>query len=157
MPENTSLHITSSAFEESGTIPRRYTCEGANINPPLELNNIPAGTETIAIIMDDPDAPHGTFTHWLIWNLPPDISVPEGRKHNMNGTNDADSAGYYGPCPPNGSHRYYFRVYALDTALQIDNGANRQTLEDAISGHVLANGSLMGRYEKMNSNSASIL
>ena len=98
--------------------------------------------------MDDPDAPNGLFTHWLAWNLPPDINVPEGRKNNMNGTNSAATVGYYGPCPPSGSHRYYFYVYALDSALNIDNGADRKQMETAMQGHVLAEGVLMGRYEK---------
>lgn len=149
MPENT-LRIISSAFEEGEMIPRRYTCEGDNINPPLEIYNAPDGTQSIAIIMDDPDAPKGLFTHWVAWNLPPDIEVPEGREHNMNGTNSAGKAGYYGPCPPDGIHRYYFRVYALDKALLLDNGAEREVLEKEIEKHVLASGSLMGRYQRVN-------
>lgn len=149
MSKHTELLITSDAFKEGENIPRRYTCEGDNINPPLEVNNMPQETQTIAIIMDDPDAPRGLYTHWIAWNLPPDISVPEGREHHMSGTNSSGKTGYYGPCPPSGIHRYFFHVYALDTALNIDNGSTRETLEDAMNGHILARGTFMGRYQKI--------
>jgi len=148
MPDQNQLNITSDAFIQGATIPRRYTCDGVNINPPFEVYNIPAGTQTIAIIMEDPDAPQGTFTHWLAWNLPPDISIPEGRKHQMSGINSAGTAGYYGPCPPSGVHRYYFNIYALDAALSLENGAGRAALEMEIEKHVLAAGSLMGLYQR---------
>jgi len=142
------LTITSNAFTMGEAIPRRYTCEGDNINPPLEVNNIPDGTQTLAIIMDDPDAPSGTYVHWVSWNLPPDIYIPENRQHQMNGTNSSGTLGYTGPCPPSGNHRYYVYVYALNKALTISNGATRAILEAAMNGHILAEGVLMGRYAK---------
>lgn len=148
MARDNSLLITSTAFDEGELIPRRYTCDGDNINPPLDVENMPDGTQTIALIMEDPDAPNGVFTHWTAWNLPPDISIPEGRQHTMNGTNSGGKAGYIGPCPPSGTHRYYFYVYALDAALLLSNGAERKELEKEIQKHVLASGSLMGKYER---------
>jgi Raf kinase inhibitor-like YbhB/YbcL family protein len=144
------MTIKSSAFKEGARLPRRYTCNGDNINPPLEILDAPYGTRSFAVIMDDPDAPGGLFTHWITWNLPPEIELQEGKLHTMCGTNSAGRAGYFGPCPPEGIHRYYFRVYALDRGLLIENGASREQLEKEMSGHILASGSLMGIYERVN-------
>ena len=142
------LDVTSEAFEEGGNIPSIYTCEGRDVNPPLRVDNIPHGTQTLAIIMEDPDAPNGTFDHWLAWNIPPDILIDEDRIHGLSGKNSAGKTGYHGPCPPSGSHRYFFHVFALDVALNIEPGASRKTLEKAIEPYVLAKGTLMGRYQK---------
>ena len=148
MKEINKLLVTSSAFKEGELIPRRYTCDGANINPPLEINNMPEGTQSVAIIMDDPDAPSGTYTHWIVWNLPPDISLPEGKEHTTSGINSSGKAGYFGPCPPGGTHRYYFRVYALKTSLSLNNTIDRKEFENQIQKNILASGCLMGLYER---------
>jgi Raf kinase inhibitor-like YbhB/YbcL family protein len=145
-----TLTVTSDAFEDGKDIPSYYTCEGAAVNPPLQIDGIPVGTVTIALIVEDPDAPKGTFDHWLLWNLPPDISIEEDRERGMTGINSAGKTGYHPPCPPSGSHRYFFHVFALDKALDIDNGTTRSTLEEAMADHILAKGSLMGRYKKTN-------
>jgi Raf kinase inhibitor-like YbhB/YbcL family protein len=147
MNSNT-LIITSEAFTDGGDIPSYYTCEGAGVNPPLQIDGIPVGTITLALIAEDPDAPKGTFDHWLLWNLPPDIMLEEDRRLGMTGTNSGGKTGYYPPCPPSGTHRYFFHVFALDKALDIDNGASRSILEEAMASHILAKGSIMGRYKK---------
>jgi Raf kinase inhibitor-like YbhB/YbcL family protein len=148
MTNNGTLKITSSAFEDGGIIPFNYTCEGEEINPPLRVENIPTGTQTFAIIMEDPDAPNGIFDHWLVWNIPRENFIEERRIPGINGKNSAGKTGYHGPCPPSGSHRYYFHVFALDDSLSIKSGSDRKTLEEAMRMHILAKGSLMGTYEK---------
>jgi Raf kinase inhibitor-like YbhB/YbcL family protein len=147
-----SLKVTSEAFEEGESIPAKYTCEGESVSPPLRVDNMPEGTQTVAIIMEDPDAPGGIFDHWLIWNIPPDILIDENRRLGMSGKNSARKTGYHAPCPPTGSHRYFFHVFALDGALNINSGAGRETLEKAMEAHILAKGSLMGRYQRSGNN-----
>jgi len=151
MENNTvkTLKITSSAFDHEGVIPSKYTCEGEEVNPPLQIDQIPSGTQTLAIIMEDPDAPNGTFDHWLVWNIPAATNIIGGDSvPGISGKNGGGQSGYYGPCPPSGVHRYYFYVYALDTTLDLDGGADKAALKAAIAGHVIAEGVLMGRYEK---------
>lgn len=148
MTQLVDLKITSTAFTEGNSIPSLYTCEGQNFNPPLNVDNIPAGTKTLAIIMEDPDAPKNTFNHWLAWNIPPEIKIDENRVPGISGKNSAGKTGYYGPCPPTGSHRYYFHVFALNAALDIEAGTERETVEAVMKPHILAKGSLMGRYQK---------
>ncbi|MEP6948328.1 MAG: YbhB/YbcL family Raf kinase inhibitor-like protein [Ginsengibacter sp.] len=143
-----SLIISSSAFENEGIIPSRYTCEGEEINPPLHVENIPEGTQTLAIIVEDPDAPKGTFDHWLVWNIPPESIIKENRIPGISGQNSAGKTGYHGPCPPSGYHRYYFTVFALNDSLDIQAGADKKTLLAAIEPHIIAKGSLMGKYKK---------
>jgi len=150
------LKITSSAFEEGGMIPKQYTCDGANISPPLRWTSVPLGTKSLALICDDPDAPMGIWVHWIISNLPTNINeLPESippQKTLENGAkqgiNDFPKIGYGGPCPPNGTHRYYFKLYALDTEIDLDAGATKRELLKAIKGHILAEGQLMGRYKR---------
>ena len=150
------LKITSSAFEEGGMIPKQYTCDGANISPPLRWTSVPLGTKSLALICDDPDAPMGIWVHWIIFNLPTNINeLPESippQKTLENGAkqgiNDFPKIGYGGPCPPNGTHRYYFKLYALDTEIDLDAGATKRELLKAIKGHILAEGQLMGRYKR---------
>lgn len=146
--ENNRLSISSPVFDNEGTIPSRYTCDGDNINPPLVIDGIPEGTESLAIIVEDPDAPKGTFDHWLAWNIPPSPSIPEHSNPGINGHNSAGKTGYHGPCPPSGTHRYYFYLFALDTSLDRPAGAGKQQLKSAMGGHLLAEGQLMGRYAK---------
>lgn len=144
------LRVTSNAFAPNGSIPTRYTCEGADVSPPLSWSQVPQGTQSIAILMDDPDAPKGTVTHWILTNIPPETSAlragtppPEGAIATMN---DIGNRGYAGPCPPSGRHRYRFQVFALDT--RIPRPASRAELLSAIEGHVLAQGELVGTYQK---------
>ena len=148
--------ITSSAFEEGGLIPPKYTCDGDDISPPLQLDAIPEGTKSIALISDDPDAPMGTWVHWVLFNLPadtiqlhenipPEETLPNGAKQ---GKTDFGRIGYGGPCPPSGTHRYFFKIYALDTELDLAAGAAKSGLLNAMEGHILTEGQLMGKYKR---------
>jgi len=150
------IKITSPAFVPGGKIPEKYTCDGIDVSPPLAWTSVPGGTKTFTLICDDPDAPMGTWVHWVLFNLPVDtIELPEnilperelesGAKQGMN---DFRKIGYGGPCPPGGTHRYYFKLYALDTEINLETGATKQELLKAMEGHILAEGQLMGRYER---------
>jgi Raf kinase inhibitor-like YbhB/YbcL family protein len=144
------MKITSSVFQEGATIPAKFTCDGADTNPALQIADVPAGAKSLALIVDDPDAPSGLFTHWTVWNIPPQASaIGEGSTpKGVQGTNDFGKSGYGGPCPPSGTHRYYFKVFALDRELDLPFGAKRGQLDAAMKGHVLAQGELMGRYSR---------
>lgn len=145
----TTLTVTSPAFENEGVIPIKYTCDGEGINPPLEITNIPEVVQSLAIIVEDPDAPHGTFDHWLVWNIPVTGSyVEENQNPGVSGNNSAGKTGYHPPCPPDGSHRYYFTVYGLNDRLSIDTEVSKQQLLDAMEPHLVSKGSLMGRYDR---------
>lgn len=144
------LIITSEAFKADGEIPPKYTCEGEDINPPLHIAGMPDGTQSLALICEDPDAPKGTFDHWIVWNMPVEATVPENKMPGISGTNSAGKTGYHGPCPADKEHRYFFYVYALDTSLDIDGHGDKKTLKKAMEGHILAEGSLMGRYDLKN-------
>jgi Raf kinase inhibitor-like YbhB/YbcL family protein len=144
-----NIEIISTAFAPNGIIPKRHTCDGENLSPPLEWKNLPPQTQSIALIMDDPDAPMGTFVHWVTFNIPPEVTeFAEGEKGiGVEGINDFRKVGYGGPCPPRGSnHRYFFKIYALDTKLNLDSRATKKDLEKAMQGHILAQGELIGRY-----------
>ncbi len=141
--------LSSEAFEHGGEIPRRHTCEGDDISPALTWSDPPAGTQSLALVVDDPDAPVGTFTHWLAWNIDPLAGgLAEGQSAPAEGRNDFGIVGWSGPCPPpgHGAHRYFFRLHALDAELDVGSGAERRELESALSGHVLTTGELMGTY-----------
>ena len=145
------MKITSSAFQESGNIPQKFSCDGSNVNPPLHFEGAPAAAKSLALIVDDPDAPSGLFAHWLVWNIDPktsDIAENGVPQTGIQGTNDFGKTGYGGPCPPSGTHRYYFRIFALDQSLNIKPGAKRKELEATIRGHTIAQGELMGRYSR---------
>jgi Raf kinase inhibitor-like YbhB/YbcL family protein len=146
--DNKKLQIRSTVFAHNGHIPVRYTCEGENVNPPLEFSEIPEGTKSLALIVEDPDAPHGVFDHWLVWNISPNTSIAEAMNPGISGTNSFGKTGFGGPCPPSGTHRYFFRVYALDAELELEAGANKVALRNAMEGHILAEGELMGMYKK---------
>jgi Raf kinase inhibitor-like YbhB/YbcL family protein len=147
--ETAPIQVTSSAFENEGAIPARYTCDGENINPPLHIGDIPELAKTLAIVVEDPDAPGGTFDHWLIWNLDPtDHTIPENTNPGISGTNSAGKTGYHSPCPPSGSHRYYFHVYALSEYLDLPPETDKRALQAAMEPLVIARGSIMGRYER---------
>ena len=144
------MKITSPAFQEGGNIPSKFTCDGANVNPPLHIDQVPAGAKSLALIVDDPDAPGGTFVHWLVWNIDPkttDIGENSVPPTAVQGKNGFGKSGYGGPCPPSGTHRYYFRVYALDIP-QVQGGSTRADLDLAMRGHIIGQGQLMGRYSK---------
>lgn len=149
MPNNgNGLTVKSVAFSHNGHIPPRYTCEGDDINPPIEIGNIPPEAKTLALIMEDPDAPRGTFDHWLLWNIRPNEVIAEQSVPGISGTNSFGKTGYGGPCPPSGTHRYFIRVYALDRELDLLAGAGKAELLRAMEGHVLLTGELMGLYQK---------
>jgi hypothetical protein len=153
MEDDMELELMTDAFEEGGAIPRRYTCEGANVSPPLSWRGVPEGTKSLVLVCEDPDAPNGTWSHWVLYNLPPDAeSLDEGYSAGPNveeGRNDFGNTGYGGPCPPRGStHRYFFRLYALDRELEATAGATRQQILDRIQDHTLGQAALMGRYAR---------
>jgi len=144
-----TIQITSSAFTEGGNIPRQYTCDDVDVSPPLSWSGIPTNTVSLALIVDDPDAPAGTWVHWVLFNLPSDLKGLDqgGSGIGVEGKNDFRRLGYGGPCPPKGStHRYYFKVYALDTTLDLQSGATKAQVEHLMQGHILAQGQLMGKY-----------
>ena len=145
------MKITSPAFQEGGTILEKFSKNGQNVNPELRIEGAPAEARSLALIVDDPDAPVGLFTHWLVWNVDPktteiaENSVPKG---GLQGTNDFPGQRYDGPRPPSGTHRYYFKIFALDQMLDLKPGAKRRDVDAAMKGHVIAQGELMGRYSK---------
>ena len=148
MKAKSALMITSPAFENGGDIPALYTCEGADKNPPLNIDGWPEGTKSIALIMDDPDAPGKTFDHWIVWNIKPHKSIEERSVPGKAGRNSLGKSAYTGPCPPSGTHRYFFKVYALDTLLDLPDTSDKKSLEHAMEKHILAYGELIGKYKK---------
>lgn len=151
-----SIPVTSEAFLSQQPIPKKYSCDGDNISPPLQWGDTLPDTKSFALIMDDPDAPGGTYTHWVVYGLPStarslpegvpsDTEIAEGGKQGVNGSG---KAGYGGPCPPGGTHHYFFKLYALDIKIDLAAGATKSQLEQAMKGHVLAFGELMGTYSK---------
>ena len=145
------MKVSSSAFKEGEQIPSQFTCDGADRSPALQFAGIPQAAKSLALIVDDPDAPGGLFTHWIVWNIEPataridENNSPVGA---MKGTNDFGKSGYGGPCPPSGTHRYIFKLIALDQKLSLQAGARRTDLDRAIKGHVVAEAQLMGRYTR---------
>jgi Raf kinase inhibitor-like YbhB/YbcL family protein len=148
--EAMTMEIKSSAFTEGKPIPQKYTCKGADISPPLIFSNIPSGAKSLALIVDDPDAPSGTFDHWIAWNIPPTTtSLPEGAKLQFQGKNSYSVNHYRGPCPPPGKpHRYFFKIYALDTTFNLPQGITKHQLESAMEGHIFGKSELIGTFQK---------
>jgi Raf kinase inhibitor-like YbhB/YbcL family protein len=154
--EKAEIKLTSAAFKDGEAIPRAYTCDGANISPPLEWSGVPRTAKTIAIVCDDPDAPGGTWVHWVLYNLPADnmglvenLSATENLKAGgYQGKNDFGKTAYGGPCPPSGTHRYFFKIYALDSELPLKAGATKAELMKAMDDHVVLQGQLMGTYRR---------
>lgn len=144
------MHIDSPVFEHHQPIPTKYTCEGEDVSPPLTISDIPPGTKSLALIMDDPDAPRGTFDHWIVWNLPSDTAkLDEGIKLPKQGINGFGKKGYGGPCPPPGKpHRYFFKLYALDTFVNLSEGSKKKDLEEAMEGHILGKAELVGTFKR---------
>jgi len=145
------MKISSIAFEQNGQIPKKYTCDGSDVNPPLKFEGVPAEAKSLALIVDDPDAPVGTWVHWVLWNIDPktseikENSVPKSAKQGMNDFRKHD---YGGPCPPSGTHRYFFKLYALDITLNLGPNATKGDIESSIKGHILANAELIGLYKR---------
>jgi len=152
-----TVQLTSSAFAEGGFVPAKYTCDGENVSPPLQWSGVPGAAKSLALIADDPDAPAGTWVHWVLYGLPPTVtelpekvpatdSLANGAKQ---GINDFQRLGYGGPCPPaGGPHRYFFKLYALDTEIPLPPRAAKKDLVGAMEGHILAQGQLMGKYKR---------
>lgn len=151
-----AMNLTSSAFAEGTMIPRKYTCDAEDTSPDLKWSGAPKGTQSLALICDDPDAPVGTWVHWVLFNIPADVTaLPAGipaeatlENGARQGKNDFRKLGYGGPCPPGGTHRYYFKLYALDTRLDLASGSSKAQLLAAMKGHILAEGQLMGKYQR---------
>jgi Raf kinase inhibitor-like YbhB/YbcL family protein len=146
--EKTHLKISSPAFKNRGVIPVKYTCDGKNVNPPLHIDNIPESAKSLAIIMEDPDAPINSWVHWLVWNLPVKKTIHENVSYENEGVNDFQERIYVGPCPPNGTHRYFFKIFALDKLLNLPPSTEKMKLEKAMREHVVAYGELVGIYKR---------
>jgi Raf kinase inhibitor-like YbhB/YbcL family protein len=145
------MQISSSAFSAGEFIPKNFCCDGKGISPPLSFSYIPDKAQSLVLIMDDPDAPSGLYTHWLIWNIPPTISeIPEGGfiEGAVEGVNSSGGQGYVPPCPPNGTHRYFFKLYALDIVVSLAADAGRNDLEEEMQDHILSQTELVGLYER---------
>ena len=146
------IKISSFVLESHGQIPGKYTCDGANVNPPLKFENVPLETKSLALIFDDIDAPRGTYVHWILWNIDPMVkeikedSVPKGA---VEGTNDFKKRNYGGPCPPSRAHRYVFKIYALDASLNLNPNSTKADLEKAMKGRVIAQAQLIGLYKRV--------
>jgi Raf kinase inhibitor-like YbhB/YbcL family protein len=154
--KNMAISITSTAFTENGMIPRKYTCDDRDVSPALSWSNVPQNAKSIALICDDPDAPVGTWVHWVVFDMPATAKgLPEGTTGMKGlpagakqGINDFRKRDYGGPCPPSGTHRYFFKIYALDAMLDLKEGATKADLLKAMEGHILGQGQLMGRYSR---------
>ena len=144
--------ISSPAFSNNSPIPKKFTCQGEDSNPALIIENIPAGTKSLALIVDDPDAPMGTWVHWVVFNIHPDnlsrYEIKEKTVPGIQGINDFQQLNYGGPCPPSGTHRYFFKIYALDNDLNLKAGSGKAAVEKAMPGHVLDKAELIGLYKK---------
>ncbi|MFH1354326.1 MAG: YbhB/YbcL family Raf kinase inhibitor-like protein [bacterium] len=149
------MKLTSTEFANNGTIPAKYTCDGEDVNPPLTIAGVPASAKSLVFIANDPDVPKsiredGTWDHWVVFNISPDTTeIAEGHEPDgVHGMGTGGNTDYHGPCPPDGEHRYFFKLYALDTMLGLDEGASKAAVEQAMAGHVLAGAVLMSRYAR---------
>jgi hypothetical protein len=149
------MKLTSTAFEDQKVLPTKFTCQGEGVNPPLTISGVPETGKSLALIVDDPDAPAGTWTHWTLWNLPPTtVEIPENwviPDSIIEGTTSFGEQTYGSPCPPNGSHRYFFKIFALDQLLDLPSSSSAEELEQAMQGHVLDSAMLMGTYQRTQS------
>ena len=144
-----SISITSPFFHAGGDIPAKFTCNGTNVSPELQISSVPNEAKSLVLIVDDPDAPRGLFTHWIVWNVDSKttrVAENSSPTAGVQGINDFGKRNYGGPCPPSGMHRYFFKIFALDTKLELKPGARRAELDAAMRGHTLAQGELIGRY-----------
>ncbi|MGE5197383.1 MAG: YbhB/YbcL family Raf kinase inhibitor-like protein [Deltaproteobacteria bacterium] len=143
-----NMKLKSPEFEYNKSIPKKFTCEGADINPELIIEDAPPGTKSMALIVDDPDAPMGTWVHWVVFDIPVVARIEENSVPGKQGRNDFRRKNYGGPCPPSGTHRYFFKIYALDTLLNLKEGISKEELEEAMQGHILSGAELVGLYKK---------
>ena len=144
------MKVTSKAFEDGGMISAKYTCDGDDINPPLSISDVPAKTQSLALIVDDPDAPIGDWVHWLVWDIDAKTTgIKEDSVPGTEGTNDFRRTKYGGPCPPSGTHRYMFKVYALDARLNLPQSTTKKSLQAAMQGHILSEARLSGKYKRV--------
>jgi Raf kinase inhibitor-like YbhB/YbcL family protein len=145
------LKISSAVFENNGNIPQKYTCDGKDVNPPLKIENVPPAAKSLVLIVDDPDAPMGMWVHWVVWNIDPKMgeikenTVPKGA---LQGINDFRKHDYGGPCPPSGTHRYFFKLYALDSLLNLSTNSRKTDIEKAMKGHIIAQAEIIGLYKR---------
>ncbi|MDD5477052.1 MAG: YbhB/YbcL family Raf kinase inhibitor-like protein [Candidatus Omnitrophica bacterium] len=142
------MRISSPAFEHNAFIPVKFTCQGKGVNPPLSIEGLPKETKSLALIVDDPDAPGGDFVHWVVYDAPVTSRVEENSVFGKQGVNSLGKSGYVSPCPPAGVHRYFFKIYALDTLLNLKAGISKTNLEFAMTGHILDQAQLVGLYQK---------
>ena len=144
------MKLTSSAFTHNGQIPSEFTCDSSDSSPPLTISDAPPNAKSLVLIMDDPDAPVGTWDHWIVFNIPPTTKqIPQDTEPNgLGGKNSWGKTGYGGPCPPSGTHRYFFKLYALDTKLNLPEGSTKKQIEAAMQGHILAKAELIGTYKR---------
>lgn len=140
--------IASPVFENKEFIPSKYACDGEDVNPPLTIEGMPKKTKSLVLIVDDPDAPSGTWDHWIVWDILPVNEIEEDSVPGVEGTNDFNKQSYGGPCPPSGTHRYFFKVYALDAKLNLDQGSRKADVQEAMEGHMIAKGELVGLYKR---------
>ncbi len=146
-----NMKLESPAFENNGFIPKKYTCDGQDFSPPLLISEVPKSAKSLVLIVDDPDAPMGTFTHWTVWNIPPNTtefqenSLPQGA---IEGLTSWGKTGWQGPCPPSGQHRYFFKLFALDQVLELKAGASLSQLKSAMEGHIIDRAELVGLYQR---------
>ena len=145
---NKTLTVKSSAFSQNGFIPSEYTCAGSNVNPELTIGDIPEETKSLAIIVEDPDAMIGTFDHWIMWNIPVANKIEKNSAPGVQGKNGKHENKYAGPCPPSGLHHYHFKIYAVDSMLELKASADKKELLTAMNGHILASGELIGLFKK---------
>ena len=144
-----TLEVTSSAFKNGNSIPKKYTCDGYNVNPPLLIEKIPESAKSLVVIVEDPDAPVRAWTHWLVWNIIPIKHIKENSAPGKQGTTDFRLQKYSGPCPPSGTHHYHFKVYALDDLLNLNQSATKHDLEKVMASHIISFGELIGTYQRL--------
>jgi len=142
----TDMKISSPSFRHNQSLPAKFTCKGENVNPALAVENIPQGTTSLVLIIDDPDASAGTWVHWVVFDIPVMNRIEENSIPGKQGTNDSGRVDYDGPCPPSGTHRYFFKIYALDTMLNLEEGVDTGTVKKAMQGHILAHAELIGLF-----------
>ena len=144
------MQLTSPAFEHQGSIPSKYTCDGSNVSPPLEVSNVPSDARSLVLVVDDPDAPGGTFVHWVMYDIPPEVKViHENTQPGTPGTNNFNKKAYGGPCPPSGTHRYFFKLYALDRQLSLEPGRTKEQVQREMNGHIIEQIELIGLYQRV--------
>tara|TARA_Y100000310_G_scaffold241784_1_gene245861 strand:- start:24292 stop:24900 length:609 start_codon:yes stop_codon:yes gene_type:complete len=144
-----NMKLTSTAFEHNQGIPSEYTCDGSDTSPELNIEDVPENAKSLVLINDDPDAPVGTWDHWIVFNMPVDVKIEKGKEPSgTGGKNSWGKTGYGGPCPPSGTHRYFFKLYALDSELDLQEGASKADIEAAMEGHIIEKTELIGNYKK---------